>query len=53
LLHNTNTANCELTDLTPLTYKVFILPDKYCMSLSDPIRTWVWAGHLAASLYEK
>lgn len=53
MLHKINTANCELTDLTPVTYKVFILPDKYCMSLSDPIWTWVWTGHLAATVYMK
>jgi hypothetical protein len=53
LLDKLNTANCELTDLTPLTYTVFILPDKYCMSLADPIPTWVWADHLAATVYIK
>jgi len=53
LLHNIKTANYELTDPTPVTYKVVILPDKYCMSLSDTIPTWVWAGHLAATVYMK
>ena len=53
LLHNINKANCKLTDLTPVTYRIFILPDKYCMSRSDPIPSWVWTGHLAATAYIK
>jgi len=53
LLHNINRANCELSDLTPVIYKVFILPDKYHMSLSVSIPIWVWAGHLAATVYMK
>jgi hypothetical protein len=53
LLHNINTENCELTNLTPETYRIFILPDKYCMSISDPIPTQMWVGHLAATVYVK